>query len=83
MTSDNNRLFNGINNANKIAHIRVNHNMIRFSDMKVYWVNKTVNYYMFIMSLCAMCLYVLAWCMTWPYMNVQCDWQVILWDCTM
>ena len=30
---DDNRLFNGINNANRIAHIRVNHNMIRFSNM--------------------------------------------------
>ena len=33
MTSDDNRLFNGINNANRIAHIRVNHNLIRFSNM--------------------------------------------------
>ena len=30
---DNYRLFNEINNANRIAHIRVNHNMIRFSNM--------------------------------------------------
>ena len=30
---DNYRLFNEINNANRIAHIRMNHNMIRCSNM--------------------------------------------------